>query len=309
MFGFRPDGRRVSSVDPLVRITPYFMHMRCDAQVFLQHKLDYEVLARYLAKKSMEGERLTFMQIIIAAYVRAVGQHPEVNRFIMNKQFFARNNCTVSFSMLRDTGSAEVEETAVKVKFDLHDTIFDVRDRINHVVETNRPMGKKNFTDKLIRFLFATPGLPSSVVGLVRLLDRYGLCPGVLLDAIPFHTGLFVTNMSSIGMHSVYHHIYNFGNTSLFMSMGTLERDVVMDGEGNARLKRLMPIGITADERVCAGAVYAGFFSTMMAYLKDPVLLETPPESVKFDKKVSYSVPKVEKVPQENEAPPMKMAQ
>ena len=37
MFGYRPDGRRVSSIDPIVRITPYLMPMRCDAQVFLQH--------------------------------------------------------------------------------------------------------------------------------------------------------------------------------------------------------------------------------------------------------------------------------
>lgn len=34
MFGFRPDGRRVSSIDPIVGITPYLMPMRCDAQVF-----------------------------------------------------------------------------------------------------------------------------------------------------------------------------------------------------------------------------------------------------------------------------------
>lgn len=295
MFGFRPDGRRISSIDPIVRMTPYLMPMRCDAQVFLQHKLDYEVLARYLAKKSVEGERLSFMQILIAAYVRAVGQHPEVNRFISNKQYYARKNCTVAFSMLRDTGSTRVEETAVKIKFDLHDTIFDVRDRVSHAIESNRPMGKTNFTDQIARFLLAVPLLPTVVVGIIRMMDRYGLCPGWLLDAIPFHTGMFVTNMSSIGMHSVFHHIYNFGNTSLFMSMGTLERDVVMDGEGNARMKRLMPIGITADERVCAGAVYAGFFSTMMSYLRDPSLLEVPPESVSFDKGVSYSVPKVKK--------------
>ena len=48
MFGFRPDGRRVSSIDPIVGITPYLMPMRCDAQVFLQHRVDYELLTRYI---------------------------------------------------------------------------------------------------------------------------------------------------------------------------------------------------------------------------------------------------------------------
>ena len=55
MFGYRPDGRRISSIDPIVRITPYLMPMRCDAQVFLQHKLDYEKMARYIAAQSAKG--------------------------------------------------------------------------------------------------------------------------------------------------------------------------------------------------------------------------------------------------------------
>ena len=41
MFGRRPDGRRLRDVDPIVQITPYLMPMRCDAQVFLEHKMDY----------------------------------------------------------------------------------------------------------------------------------------------------------------------------------------------------------------------------------------------------------------------------
>lgn len=89
MFGFRPDGRRVSSIDPIVGITPYLMPMRCDAQVFLQHRVDYELLTRYIAAQAEKGEKITFMQIITAAFVRTVSQHPEINRFILNKQFFA----------------------------------------------------------------------------------------------------------------------------------------------------------------------------------------------------------------------------
>ena len=45
MFGHRVDGKRLKHLDPIIQITPYLMPMRCDAQVFLQHKLDYEKLA------------------------------------------------------------------------------------------------------------------------------------------------------------------------------------------------------------------------------------------------------------------------
>ena len=294
MFGFRPDGRRVTNIDPVIRATPYLMPMRCDAQVFLQHKADFELMSRYIAKKGVEGEKLTYMQIIIAAFVRTVSQHPEINRFIMNKQFFSRNNCTVSFTMLKDPTSRDSEETAVKIKFDLTDTIFDVRDRMMEQIEKNRVPASKNFLDKLIAFLFAVPGLPTAVVGLVTLLDRYGLCPGALLDELPFHTSMYITNNASIGLHHVNHHIYNFGSTSLFFGMGTQERIAVVE-KGETRMKRFLPIGITADERVCSGANYAKFFSTMKHLLDHPEELEVPPESVRFDPKCEYHVPKVKK--------------
>jgi len=294
MFGFRPDGRRVKDIDPIVRITPYLMPMRCDAQVFLQHRADYELMARYIAKKGAEGEKITFMQIIIAAFVRTVSQHPEINRYIMNKQFFSRNNCTVSFTMLKDMNDPDAGETAVKIKFDLTDTIFDVRDRMNAVIDASRGVENQNFVDKLVRLLFAIPGLPTAIVGLVRLLDRYGLCPGALLDELPFHTSMYITNNASIGLHHVNHHIYNFGSTSLFFGMGTLERVAVVD-KGVTRMKRFLPIGITADERVCSGAHYSQFFGMMNYLLNHPEELEVPPESVRFDPKCEYHVPKAPK--------------
>ena len=294
MFGFRPDGRRVKDIDPVVRITPFLMPMRCDAQVFLQHRADYELMARYIAKKGAEGEKVTFMQIIIAAFVRTVSQHPEINRYIMNKQFFSRNCCSVSFTMLKDMTDPDQGETAVKIKFDLTDTIFDVRDRMNKVIEASRGIENQNFVDKLVKLLFAIPGLPTAIVSIVRLLDRYGLCPKFLLDELPFHTSMYITNNASIGLHHVNHHIYNFGSTSLFFGMGTQERIAVVE-KGETRMKRFLPIGITADERVCSGAHYAEFFLMMKHLMDHPEELETPPETIRFDPKCEYHVPKVKK--------------
>ena len=294
MFGHRPDGRRVTSIDPTVRITPYLMPMRCDAQVFLQHKVDYELLARYIAAQTAKGEKITFMNIIVAAFVRTISQHPEINRYIMNKQFYSRNNCTVSFTMLKEPQNPDAGETAVKIKFDPTDTLYDVRDRMNVEINKNRVADSQNFADKLARFVLAVPGLPTVLVALVRLLDRYGLCPGALLDELPFHTSMYITNNASIGLHHVNHHIYNFGSTSLFFGMGTLERVAVVE-KGETRMKRFLPIGITADERVCSGAHYSQFFSTMSHLLNHPEELEVPPESVRFEPKCEYHVPKVRK--------------
>ena len=295
MFGRRPDGRRIKGIDPIVQITPYIMPMRCDAQVFLKHQADLEKISRYIRRALAEkNERLSHMNVIVAAYVRAVSRNPEVNRFIMNKQYFSRNNCSVALTILKDPNDADQGESVVRFSFDLTDTIFDVRDRMESLVASGRGDQPKTFLDKLAAALFKVPGLPTVVVALVRLLDRYGLCPGALIRELPFHVGMYITNTASIGLHDVNHHIYNFGNVSMFFSMGLAEKVAVVEN-GEARMKRLLPIGVVVDERVCSGAHYARFFNDMRRYLDHPELLEAPPEEVRFDPGCEYHVAKPER--------------
>ena len=295
MFGRRPDGRRVEGVDPVMKITPYVMPMRCDAQVFLKHRADMEVMSRYIRRQKQEkGEKISYMQIIVAAYVRAVSHNPEINRFIMNKQLFARNNCSAAFTILRDPADADKGEAVVKIKFDPTDTIYDVRDRMEAGVAANRGDQPAGFVEKLLSVLFAVPGLATVIVGLVRFLDRYGLAPAILMEELPFYVGMYITNTASIGLHDVNHHIYNWGNVGLFLGMGTTERVAVVEN-GETRMKRYIPIGITADERVCSGAHYARFFTDWKRYLEHPELLETPPEKIRYDKECEYHEPKPEK--------------
>ena len=294
MFGFRADGRRLKDVDPLVQITPYLMPMRCDAQVFLSHKMDYETAARYIAEKNRQGEKITFMQIIAAAYVRSVSQLPELNRFIFNKQYYARNNCSISYVVLKDPHSNESNEVTVRIEFDLTDTIFDVRDRMVAAQDEVRNAKDDAFVTKLAGGLLKIPGLATFAVNAYRLLDRYGLVPGFLIRELPFYSGLFITNNASIGLNHVWHHIYNFGNVGMFIGMGNVLKEATVE-DGKTRMKRWLPLGMTADERMCSGAHYSAFFASMVKYMSDPALLEQPPESVRFDEKVEYHRPKVNK--------------
>ena len=293
MFGRRPDGRRVKGIDPVIRITPYIMPMRCDAQVFLKHRIDLDVLFDYIRRQKLEkGEQISYMQLIIAAYVRAIGRNPAVNRFIVNKQIFARNNCSAAFTLLKDPRDIDKGEAVVKIKFDLKDTLYDVRDRIDAAIAVNRgedqPAG---FVDKLLAFVFSVPGLATVVVALIGLLDRFGIAPSILMDELPFYVGMYITNTASIRLHDVNHHLYNWGNVGLFFGMGLEERLAVVE-KGETRMKRYLPLGITADERVCSGAHYARFFNDMRRYLEHPELLEIPPKEVRFDEGLEYHEPK-----------------
>lgn len=295
MFGHRADGKLLKKIDPIIALTPYLMPMRCDAQVFLNLKLDYEKIARYIVEQGQQGNKFTFMEIIIAAFVRVVSELPDVNRFVANKRLYARTQLTVSFALLKETANVDdVEENTVKCYFDPKDTIFDVAERVSAAIEQNRREEADNSTMKVAKLLL-NPFLANTVVFAARFLDRYGIVPKYIMDASPFHTSMFFTQMASIGMPAVNHHIYNFGTTSLFVSMGSVIRENTVGPDGKPTRKRYLPIGITADERICAGAVYAKLVNRIMYYINNIELLETPPETVKFEENNEYALPKPKK--------------
>ena len=292
MFGHRADGELLRKIDPIIALTPYLMPMRCDAQVFLSYKLDYEKMARYIVEQGNNGNKFTFMELILAAYVRVISEIPEINRFVANKRLYARTQLTVSFVLLKETSDPnDIEENTVKCYFDPRDTIFDVAERVSAAIEQNRHEEADNSTMKVAKLLL-NPVLANTVVALARFLDRYGIMPKYILDASPFHTSMFFTQMASIGMPAVNHHIYNFGTTSLFVSMGSVIRETAVGPDGKMVRKRYLPVGITADERICAGAMYARLVDRFMHYLSHPQLLETPPETVRFEEGNEYSLPK-----------------
>ena len=163
MFGHRADGKLLKKIDPIIALTPYLMPMRCDAQVFLNLKLDYEKMARYIVEQGQKGNKFTFMEILIAAYVRVISELPEINRFVANKRLYARTQLTVSFALLKDTGDVNnIEENTVKCYFDPKDTIFDVAERISEQIEQNRREEADNSTMKVAKLLL-NPSLPTSL--------------------------------------------------------------------------------------------------------------------------------------------------
>ena len=169
------------------------------------------------------------------------------------------------------------------MEFEATDTVFDVGRKIEEAVGQGREDKNSNLTDLFARTLLAIPGLATVTVGLVKLLDRYGLMPSIVYKASPFHTSMFITNMASI-----YHHLYNFGTTSIFLGLGKIERALKPSGGGKIGYKNQLPIGVVTDERICGGAGYARALSIMQKYFRDPSLMEAPPENVNFETEPIY---------------------
>jgi hypothetical protein len=276
----RADGKRLRHTDPMYRVAAHIMDKRVDSMNMTTIDIPYEPMQEYINKKRKEGVRISHLALVIAAYLRTMAEHPQLNRFIVNKKVYTRNEIAIGMVVLKS--GEDSNGTMSKMYFEKHHTIFDVNDIINKYVEDNRNTPENNKTEKLIKILVGIPGLLNIGVKAFKLLDRYGLLPKAIINASPFHMSMGITNLASIRTNHIYHHCYEFGTTSIFLAMGNL-REVPKRKGDEITFVRSMPIGVVMDERVCSGSYFALAFKSLKRYLANPELLELPPEKVLED--------------------------
>lgn len=276
----RADGKRLKNIDPMYTVAAYVMNKRMDSMNMVTIDVPIDPIKDYLNEKRKQGITLSHMSVVISAYLRTVAEFPMLNRFIVNKKPYARNEFCVAMVVLK-SGMLD-NGTMSKLYLEKNYTIFEVNDTIEKYVNDNRYTPDNNKTEKTIRILLKVPGVLPIGVGVCKWLDKHGLLPKAVIDASPFHNSIVVSNLASIRTNHIYHHIYEFGTTSVFFAMGNT-RVVPKRKNGEIVFEKCMPIGVVMDERICSGSYFAQAFRRMSQYLKDPHLLETPPEVINED--------------------------
>ena len=277
----RPDGKKVKNVDVIYRVIPHIMTERHDSMNMITLNIPVEPINKYLRAKAAEGIKISHMNVFIAAYLRTLVEFPHLNRFIGNRNVYRHKDITVSLVVLKSGSRAD--ETMNKVYLEATDTIFDVHEKVNKYVEDNRKYDHANATDKIINFLLSIPGLLRFGVNILRFLDKYGLLPMAIVKASPFHASLLITNLASIRTNHIYHHVYDFGTTSVGMALGNMREVPRRTLDGEIVHDRCIPIGLVMDERIASGSYFALAFRSFKRYLKNPELLEQPPEKIVED--------------------------
>ncbi len=273
----RPDGRRITKEAPMYLLAPQLMTERNDAMNMITVDIPVEPLRKYMNAKRKEGKHLSHMALIMSAYVRTAMEFPCLNRFVVRKRIYEHDDVAVSLVVLRpgDTGN---DSTMAKLYFNEKDTIFTVQEQIDAYVEKNSTGNAEdaNGLDKLMGIVLKLGFILDFIGWLVRTLDRFGMLPRFLLDILPFHASLLITNLASIRTNHIYHHVYNFGTTSVGIAMGNL-REVPKKGRGGeVELVRCIPLGVVMDERIASGHYFALAFARIQELLANPELLETP---------------------------------
>ncbi len=269
----RCDGRKVSQDEPIYFLIPYFLTHRYDAMNMITVDIPEEPLRSYMNQKRKEGRPVNHMALLITAYLRTLDKYPDLNRFIGGRTIYEHVDKTVSMVVLKPGGG----ESMNKIELADSDDLFSVQKKIESFVDVSRNEEDDQSLDKAIHVLLKMKPLLGFAMAILRFADRHGLLPRALVKASPFHASMLISNLASIRTNHIYHHVYEFGTTSVSVTIGTMHEVPKRTSEG-VKFERCIPLGVVMDERIASGLYFANAFNYFRKLLAKPEQLETVPE-------------------------------
>ncbi len=278
------EGRKLKSIDPMNMVSSYIMPHRNGASNLFKSYVDITETENFIRKKRSEGKKgLGLMHIVMASYVRTIATLPAINRFIRGQKIYARNSIDMCLTIKKQM-ELSAPETVIKIPAKPEDTIDDVYSNTTKLIVENKDEGAQNGMDVTAKFLRYIPGvLLKFVVWFLKTMDYFGMLPSFLIRVSPFHGSVFFTNMGSLGIDPIYHHLYDFGNLPLFCAIGKKKTKYQTQSDGSVKKMRIIELTVVCDERICDGHYYATAFKTWKKYIENPNILTVPPEKIIID--------------------------
>jgi hypothetical protein len=272
--GDRKHGHWLRTIDPYCAFTPYIMKDRDDALNFFSDKVEISAAEAFLRKLRSDGVKgVGMLHLFLACYVRTIAKYPALNRFIAGQRIYARNRIEVVMTIKKKM-SMDGGETAIKVKFDPTDGVMEIYDKIEEIVAANKGGEVTDGTDRAAEIFAKFPRfILRLAVRLFNWMDYHDLLPEALLDVSPFHGSIVVTDLGSLGIPPVFHHIYSFGNVPLFLAIGAKRTERELGRDGTVTEKRYLDYTVTTDERICDGFNFSVAFRYMKYLMRNPEML------------------------------------
>ena len=283
------DGYLVSKLDPVVFMMPYIMPRKVDSEVMIELKIDTEIVEKFIKEQRKENIKdLTLYHIVFAALVRAASVTPEINRFIKGNRIYQRKDVKVSMVVKKEL-AIDGKESTIFPRFDETDTLKDIVEKIKKDADKAFESKKddSNDFDRFTKILYKIPPvILRGAINTLIFLDKKGILPNFLVNLQPFHSGFFVSNVGSIGLPVIYHHLYEFGTTSCFATIGKKENVNVVRTSGEVVRKRYLPLKFVLDGRICDGFTYSTAVRTIKKCFENPEwLLESYSNPTGINKK------------------------
>lgn len=277
-WGDRKDGTLLRKIDSMHFIMPIIYPNRCDNEAFISESIDLTNLNEYLKKKNLTETEFpyTFFHLIVAAFVKTLTLRPKMNRFIVNKNMYQRNEITAAFVVKKQFADdaeealavihAAPESTLESIHADLREQILGCKD----MTKVDSSTDSMNLFNSMPRFL------GKFIVWCLTRLDIHGWIPQSLIETDPFYASIVLSNLGSIKLKSGYHHLTNWGTCSLFCIVGEKALRPVFQADGSYEMHEMLDLGLTVDERIADGYYYARTVDLFKHLMQHPELLELP---------------------------------
>ena len=283
-FGDRKDGRLLRSLPAYAKFMPYIMSSRNDALNLYEESMEVTEVDRRLRRLRVDGYKgIGILHFMIAAYIRVVSMLPGLNRYVAGRRIYASNDITVIMTVKRAL-TIDATETSIKVHFEPTDTIFDVYRKMNEKIDEIKATEENNNTEDVADALARLPRfILRFVIQILRIMDYFDWLPQSLLEASPFHGSLVITDLGSLRIRPVFHHIYNFGTLPAFIAFGAKRHAYELDRHGNMVDHKYVDCKFTLDERTTDGHYWAQAFQAWRYIFQHPEILEQPPTRIVED--------------------------
>ncbi len=276
----RWDGYRIRGLDPVHVMMPYMFGSRIENEAVLGEVLDLTEVDKYLAAKNAGNPefKYTWFHFIAAAIAKTILLRPKMNYFIAGGHYFERKQIEIAFNVKRQF-SDEGEEAMAKFVLDPEggSPLEQVHDYVHKFVTKVRSDNSGVGVDDALKLISHFPRFAWRIMmWTLRKLEYYGLYPKSLAKDDPTYSSAYLTNLGSIKMNADYHHLFNCGTISFFVTIGEKKLRPFFKEDGSYELRNTIKLGLTVDERIADGYYFAKTLRILRKIFAQPELLDRP---------------------------------
>jgi len=267
--GGRRDAVRIRNQHYLNKLFPYLMKRRCDSLVYYSLQLDMEPLLAYIARRKEAGQAISFFEFFCAATIKLLFDREEINRFIKGRRLYQREFveiATVAKRAMTDQGAETnlIFDFKKGVTFD--EIVGKLRGEIK-IVKENAP----SKDDKLFATFLKFPrSLLMTFFKFLDLSDFYRGVPRFISNADPMRASCFIANLGSVGIEAPFHHLYEWGTCSLFVTIGRIKKMPVVLQDDTLGVRTMVECKAVLDERIADGFYFARSMDLFTNYFAEP---------------------------------------
>lgn len=277
--GDRKDARRIRNdeLDGVHSLFPFIAPKRTESEVYIKQQMDVTDLVEYVKKINEKDpdHKMTYFHVFVAAIAKTVFMRPLLNRYIMAKKYYERNNIILSFIAKRKFKDS-AEEMLVSLKVDKEQDLTGISSYISGDVKKIREAGT-NSIDGTLKMLQKLPRFINGIfIGIMRMLIYFDLYPSEFQKGDTNYSSVLISNLGSIKCDAPYHHLNNFGTNSVVICIGQIHKQEIITDTGDKQIRDVVNFGITLDERIADGFYFAKSVRLLQFILSNPNLLERP---------------------------------